>query len=244
MSLWTIILYSCSNVPFPFWVNLLNPQPLEGETLPMCILDPRGIAPWAGDGYTPKENQLVIKAEPNIVTFWEFGIEILRDGICLLQCKKMLTQRKQPTMLAKLTGGRPRDPCCWGPRNSPASSHTWGLVNCLSLESRETTWYFYSLSWWIGFLFPPSKQIFAKAHGHPMCYDKTGLCDSVFISKCLIKEKLLHIFWWKMSVLETMREFREGRLCLMETQGVWLCFYIFEVLPSGSNANFNIVALG
>ena len=68
----------------------------------------------------------------------------------------------QVTILAKLTGGRPRDPCCWGPQNSPESSLTWGLVNCLSLETWETTWYFYSLSWWIGFLFPPSKRIFAK----------------------------------------------------------------------------------
>ena len=94
MSLWIIILHSCFNVPFPFWINLLNPQPLEGATLQTCILAPRGTAPWAGDGHTPKGNQLVIKAEPNIVTFWEFGIEILRDGICLLQGKKTLTQRK------------------------------------------------------------------------------------------------------------------------------------------------------
>lgn len=88
MSLWTIILHSCPNVPFPFWVNLLNPQPLEGATLQMRILAPGGIAPWAGDGHTPKGNQLVIKAEPNIVTFWEFGIEILRDGMFVAMQKR------------------------------------------------------------------------------------------------------------------------------------------------------------
>ena len=129
---------------------------------------PRGIASWARGGHTPKGNQLIIKGEPNIVTFCELGIESLRDWIHLQQCKKMSHRESSLlTLMAELTGGRSRDPCCWGPWSHPKSSHTSGLVVYLSLESWETTWYFYSLSWWIGFLFPPTKWILAKTYSHP-----------------------------------------------------------------------------
>lgn len=73
---------------------------------------------------------------------------------------------------------------------------------------------------------------------------KTGLCISAFTSECHIKGKWLHICWVEGVMLgnHEKRELREGGLCLLETQRVWWCFYIFEVLSCG-HATFNIVAL-
>ena len=92
-----IILHSCSNVLFPFWINLLNPQPLEGATLQTCILAPRGTAPWAGDGHTPKGNQLVIKADPNIVPFGNLELRFWGTGYVCCKARRRWHRESQPS---------------------------------------------------------------------------------------------------------------------------------------------------
>lgn len=137
-------------------------------TLQACILAPRAQLP--GLQMDTPQGQTVIKAEPNTVTFWEFELRFCGMGhVC---CKaKTLTQRKQPsynTWLSSQEERSPGTPVAGVPGtvlNPPIPS----LVNCLSLETWETTWYFYSLSWWIGFLF----------------LKKTNLCQNLW-SSCML----------------------------------------------------------
>lgn len=76
-----IILHGCSNLlhmPFPCWVDPLNLGPWRGQQFRTCILA-AGLASWARGGHTPKRKQLLVKVEPILVTFWDFGIETLRQ---------------------------------------------------------------------------------------------------------------------------------------------------------------------
>lgn len=197
-----IILHACSSllhVPFPFSVTLLNFSSWKRQLFRIYILV-SGIASWVRGRHTPKRKKLLFKVEPILVTFWDVGIETLRETEWIGSRAKRYWHREssQVTLIAKHREGGPRDLCCWGPWSHAAPCpipELWQIY--LFLGSWEATCI---SALWIGnlnFYFFQLKQSLPKPAVNPsdVHYVKIGLCNSSFTSEGPKKEKLQHICW-------------------------------------------------